>query len=70
MRVEIKRDSMIIVPESDLDRAFIEDTLGMRDCDATISFSRFCDVAMGYHKADSYVLKALPIKPPIILSRS
>lgn len=70
MRIETKRDAMIIVPESDQDRAFIEDTLGMKDCNAVISFSRLCDVAMGYHKADSYVLKASPIKSPITPSQS
>lgn len=68
MRIETRRDTMLIIPESDQDRAFIEDTLGMKGCESTISFSRLCDVAMGYHKPDSYVLKASPIVPPPVSS--
>ncbi len=57
MRLDLKRDAILIIPETDADRAYIEDTLGLKANDAHIVLTRVCDVSLGYAKTDSYVLK-------------
>ncbi len=60
MRLELKRDALLIIPESDADRAYIEDTLKIRTDDDALTLGRVTDVAFGYNKTDSYVLKGAP----------
>ncbi len=57
MKLDLKRDALLIIPESDADRAYIEDTLGLDANGAHAVLTRVCDVALGYAKADLYVLK-------------
>lgn len=57
MRLELKRTSLIIVPETDQDRAFIEDTLSLKDEGAEIKLARVSDVSMGFKSTDAFVLK-------------
>ena len=58
MKIEIKRDAILIVPESDQDRAFIEDSLGLSKNGQSIAFDRVDNVALGYAKTDEFCLKA------------
>lgn len=60
MKLDLKRDALLIVPECDADRAYIEDTLGLKTDRATAVLRRVCDVALGYAKTDTYVLKTEP----------
>lgn len=59
MRLDLRRDSMILIPESDQDRAYIEDTFGLRNDGDKMEFERVEEVAMGYKKSDQYVLKSV-----------
>ncbi len=61
MRLDLKRDALLIVPESDADRAYIEDTLGLINEGSHIELARICDVTLGYAKTDTYVLKTRPL---------
>ncbi len=60
MRLELKRDALLIVPENDADRAYIEDTLKLRADTDSLVLSRVADVTLGYTKSESYVLKGAP----------
>lgn len=64
MKLDLKRDALLIIPETEQDRAYVEDTLGMKTAGAQISLERVADVTLGYAKLDSYVLKALA---PVVL---
>lgn len=63
MRLDIRRDALLIIPENDLDCAFLEDTLGARREGDTLTLERVGEVSLGYKQSDRFVLKALPIKP-------
>ncbi len=63
MKLDLKRDALLIIPECDADRAYIEDTLGFKVDGTKITLARVCDVALGYSKTDTYVLKTLPPTP-------
>ncbi len=65
MRIEIKRDALLIIPEDELDRAFIEDTLHLKAAGDALAFERVNDVALGYQKTDAYVLKGVATKREI-----
>jgi len=56
MKIEIKRSRLVIEPESDQDRAFLEDTLDLKKDECTILFKRVDDVSVGFSKNDKYVL--------------
>ncbi len=58
MRVEIHRTNLIIVPENDQDKAFIEDTLALKSNADGLTLKRVEDVQLGFNKKDSYVLKS------------
>lgn len=57
MKIDIKRNSLIIIPENEQDRAFIEDTLGLKDDETTLEIKRVNDVSLGFHTEDRFVLK-------------
>lgn len=59
MRVEIKKDHLIIVPESHQDNAFIEDTLKV---EKSILFEKINTITMGVIQNDQYVLKSKQAK--------
>lgn len=62
MRLDLKRDSIVIVPESEQDRAYLEDTFGIKDENSEIRFKKISDVALGFQKPESFVLKGEPNK--------
>lgn len=57
MRIEVKKDGMIIVPESDIDKAFIEDSMELKNNDSVV-FTRINDVGLGFENKENYVLVA------------
>jgi hypothetical protein len=57
VRIELKRNALLIVPESDADRAYIEDTLNLNEADQTAELVRVDDVTAGFHQHHSYVLR-------------
>lgn len=57
MKVEIKRESLLIIPESEQDRAFIEDTLGLSKTESKLEIERINDVSLGFQSDDKFVLK-------------
>jgi hypothetical protein len=57
VRIELKRDALLIVPENDQDKAYIEDTLGLTCPGQTAEVTRVNDVSMGFSKPDSFVLR-------------
>ncbi len=63
MRLDLKRDALLIIPESDADRAYIEDTLGLKGDSTKTVLQRIPDVTLGYTKTDTYVLKTAPFNP-------
>lgn len=65
MRLDLKRDAILIIPESDVDQAFIEDSLGLKRDGDTLTLKRVEEVALGYKRPDSFVLKGLvsPVLP-------
>ena len=56
MKVEIKRKQLVVEPENEQDRAFIEDTLGLKTKDSTLVLKRVDSVKLGFAKPDEYVL--------------
>lgn len=62
MRLEIKRNHLLLVPENEQDRAFIEDTLGLTKNGETIGIKRVNDVALGFQSDDKFVLKLEKMK--------
>lgn len=63
MKLDLRREALLIIPENDQDRAFIEDTLGLKRSGARIALTRVPDVELGYVKGDRYVLKSVVIAP-------
>jgi hypothetical protein len=57
MRLDLKRDGIVIVPENEQDRAYLEDTLHAKKSGTQIKASRVDDVALGYSKPESFVVK-------------
>lgn len=57
MRLELKRTALIIVPENDQDKAFIEDTLNLKTDGTNVQLVRVNDVSMGFADSKTYVLK-------------
>jgi hypothetical protein len=57
MKLETKRGALIVSPENDADRAFIEDTLGATSNGGELSIVRVDDVALGFQKPESFCLK-------------
>lgn len=62
MRFEIERDGIKIIPENDQDRAYIEDTLGLRFDKAAISLVR--RNAMGLSSI-AFLVTARPENRPV-----
>ena len=40
MKMEVRRDSIVIIPESELDEAFLEEVLGLREAGDSIPARR------------------------------
>ena len=57
MNLIIKRNHIIIVPESDQDKSFLEDSLKLTENGKEIKCSRIDDVACGFQNNSSYVIK-------------
>lgn len=57
MKLEIKRDAILILPENEQDDSFIEDTLGLKQNGFKLEVERVNEVTMGYQKNDRFVLK-------------
>lgn len=57
MKLEIKRDILLIIPENEQDKAFIEDTLGISKNGETVGIKRVNDVSLGFQSDDKFVLK-------------
>lgn len=60
MRLELKRDSILIIPETEVDRAFIEDSLNVKSNGDSLIAKRVENVSLGYQKSDEFVLKISP----------
>ena len=57
MRIEIKRDCLLIVPEDARDVAFVEDTLGLTKNGEILGIKRVNDVTMGFQNGEKFVLR-------------
>ena len=57
MKIECKRSSLTILPESAQDRAFIEDTLGLDKTGTSLKIERIDDVRLGFAEPETFVLK-------------
>jgi len=57
MKLEIKRKTLLIIPENDQDISFIEDTLGVTKNGEKTSLERVNDVSLGFNHNDKFVLK-------------
>jgi hypothetical protein len=60
MKIDLKRDCLLIIPENDQDRAYIEDTLGLHTNSDYISAKRVDDVSLGFQKNDLFVIRINP----------
>ena len=58
MTIELKRNCLLIVPENDHDRAFIEDTLKLKNDKDSVILRRINNVSLGFAEGDKYVLKS------------
>ena len=58
MKIELKRDYLVIIPENFQDNAFVEDTLGLKKDGNTILLKRVNDVKLGFADNEMYVLKS------------
>jgi hypothetical protein len=47
MKIELHRDQLAIIPESAQDRAYLEDTLGLKTNGAIITLRRMNEVTLG-----------------------
>lgn len=56
MRIDIKRNCLLIIPETDQDNAYLEETLGIKTGEE-VKVSKITDVKMGFAQNDSWVLK-------------
>ena len=63
MKLDLKRDAILIIPESEADRAYIEDTLGFKTDNAQCALKRICDIQLGFQKPETYVLKTISTQP-------
>jgi hypothetical protein len=57
MKLDLRRECIVIIPESDQDVAFIEDSLGLKKNGDMIACQRVNEVAMGFVKNDLFVLR-------------
>jgi len=57
MRIELKRNSLIIVPETDQDKAFLEDSIGLKTDGDKVDIRRVAEVKMGFKNDGEFVLK-------------
>jgi hypothetical protein len=57
VKLEVKNRAIVIVPENDQDRAFIEDSLKLTKNGAAMNATRVEDVALGFTTPDSFVVK-------------
>lgn len=62
MRLELKRGHLLMIPEGDADKAYIEDTLRITEKSPRATIERIHDVKMGFADTDSFVLKLSPAK--------
>lgn len=58
MKLEIKRDALLVIPENDQDRAFLEDTLQCAKPGDLLQLERVSNVTLGFAKDDEFVLKS------------
>lgn len=56
MRIEIKRNCLVIIPECEQDTSFIEDTLNVKTGEE-LNIIKVKDVSLGFTKDESFVLK-------------
>ena len=56
MRIEIKRNCLVIIPECEQDTSFIEDTLNVKTGEE-LKISKISDISLGFTKDDTFVLK-------------
>lgn len=61
MKLELRREGMVIIPENDQDKAYLEDTIGIKENGHKVEAERVCDVALGF-ESKLYVLKIAPKK--------
>ena len=47
MKIQIERNHIAIIPETELDRAFIEDSLGLKENGMFVNLRRVNEVALG-----------------------
>jgi hypothetical protein len=59
MRIEVKRNAIIVIPENEQDRAFIEDSLSVKANGQRVQLERVDNVALGYAKTDEFCLKSV-----------
>lgn len=62
MKLEIKKDSIVVIPESEQDSAFLEDTMGFKQDGGKAEITRINDVSLGFHNKEKFVLKLEKIK--------
>lgn len=53
MKLELKRNSIVIIPETDQDKSFISDSVGTKN----IKTEKVNAVSLGFHSEDDFVLK-------------
>lgn len=58
MKLDIKRHCIVLSPDDDKDRAFIEDTLGLTENGMHIKLERINNIEMGFGKVDTFALIA------------
>ncbi len=56
MELIVHRESFVIKPQNDQDKAFLEDTLGFSKNGVCLKIERIDDIALGFNQKD-YVLK-------------
>lgn len=56
MKLDLKRNALVIIPETDADDAFIEDTLGLAKNGDSIKIDRVNNVELGFVKTDKFAL--------------
>lgn len=60
MRLEIKKSAILVIPESDQDRAFLEDTMRLQQ-GGVLPCARVNDVELGFQRSDRFVLRIDPV---------
>lgn len=61
MKLNINKDSLVIIPENPQDEAFIEDSLQLKDNGDKLIVEKVYDVMTGF-KSDKYSLKIERLK--------